>query len=83
MLVIVQIFACYIVLRNLASDYFWHTRISRMFDPLYGIRFERIAFFCQLVHTFGVCNRAVRNLLSRSTLSGRFEAKRNPIPRHP
>src|SRR5215475_163198 len=78
MVVVVQVFAWYIVLRNLVSDYFCHIWIARIFDTVYGVRFERIAFFCQLLHTLRICKRCVRNLLSRSSLSGgarpRFDA---------
>src|ERR1700758_1085610 len=69
MLVVVQVFAWHIVFRNLVCDHLCHIWISRILDTVYGIRFERVAFFCQLLHTFGVGHRGVRNLLSRSPLS--------------
>src|SRR5215468_5495295 len=68
MLVVVQEFARHVVFRNLVSSHLCHIWISRIFDTVYSIRFERIAFFCQLLHTFGICNRGVRNLLSRPRL---------------
>src|SRR5262252_9543958 len=69
MLVVVQVFARHVVFRNLVSGHLCHIWISRIFDTVYGIRFEGVAFLCQLLHTFGVCNRGVRNLLSSSPLS--------------
>ena len=77
MLVVVQVFARHVVFRNLVSGHLCHIWISRIFDTVYSIRFERIAFFCQLLHTFGICNRGVRNLLSRPRTAQRSQA---PFP---
>src|SRR6266550_3616534 len=50
--VVVQVFAGHIVFRNFVSGNLCDIWISRIFDTVYGIRFERIAFFRQLLHTF-------------------------------
>jgi hypothetical protein len=54
MVVIVEVFTWHIVFRNLVCDHLCHIWISRIFDTVNGVSFERITFFDQLLDTFGV-----------------------------
>jgi hypothetical protein len=45
MVVIVELFTWHIVFRNLVRDHLCHIWISRIFDTVYGVSFERITFF--------------------------------------